>query len=227
MSRKEQDGYVRKDPATSLRNAQDALERIKTSMCTMRGFALDIGTDLLELGDDNAAKAMMKHLQGFCEEVDGKEQELNACHEGLSHTAAKLTNLTGDDKLDIDLHSMYSEIYDKALGKTFPPSNRQQECQDLMKQIQDKFQSGDTDLMVTEGKKSTKCPFTGVEMTNPVRNPVCGHVYDKEGVKAMIAQRGNRCRCPVAGCANSQPLNTKELVEDRLLKKQIERKKSN
>lgn len=31
-------------------------------------------------------------------------------------------------------------------------------------------------------------PYTQRPIVNPVRNPVCGHVYDRDSIKAMAAQ---------------------------------------
>jgi Zinc-finger of the MIZ type in Nse subunit. len=40
-------------------------------------------------------------------------------------------------------------------------------------------------------------------MENPVRNTVCGHVYDYSGIKFYMGSRRVR-QCPVPGCANRQ-----------------------
>lgn len=50
------------------------------------------------------------------------------------------------------------------------------------------------------------CPITTTLMENPVKNKVCGHVYSRAGIENHILQSRrsrNPCRCPMAGCGNS------------------------
>lgn len=52
----------------------------------------------------------------------------------------------------------------------------------------------DEDLMVQEETQNFKCPYTGQEMVEPVKNTACGHTYDKEGILVYIKQRGKRAK---------------------------------
>ena len=52
----------------------------------------------------------------------------------------------------------------------------------------------DEDLAVEEETQSHKCPYTGKEMVDPVRNTNCGHCYDREGILAYIVQKRHKAR---------------------------------
>lgn len=82
----------------------------------------------------------------------------------------------------------------------------------------------DEDLVMTQAEASTKCPYTGLEMVNPVMNKFCNHSYDFDGIKEFIKQRGKKAKCPVSGCINDRPLNLEDLVENKHLKKLIRKR---
>ena len=76
-----------------------------------------------------------------------------------------------------------------------------------------------------------QCPITRLDMTNPVKNKVCGHVYSREGILGHIQQchrsRKSHCQCPYAGCANTRV--TPEQLEDdlrtaNLIKRELRRR---
>lgn len=52
----------------------------------------------------------------------------------------------------------------------------------------------DIDLRLTVSEVNVIDPITKTRMTNPVRNTVCGHVYNKESLVAMLGKNKNtRC----------------------------------
>jgi SUMO ligase MMS21 Smc5/6 complex component len=57
-----------------------------------------------------------------------------------------------------------------------------------------------------------KCPVTQRLIENPVRNKVCGHVYDLAGFRFWM--RGHQTRkCPISGCTNATACES-QLEED-------------
>uniref|UniRef100_A0A6P4FBQ3 E3 SUMO-protein ligase NSE2 n=1 Tax=Drosophila rhopaloa TaxID=1041015 RepID=A0A6P4FBQ3_DRORH len=56
-------------------------------------------------------------------------------------------------------------------------------------------------------------PWTKALIKNPVRNKVCGHIYDRDYVHSLIKDNIG-IRCPVAGCANRAYINPGHLIED-------------
>ena len=65
---------------------------------------------------------------------------------------------------------------------------------DPLAESQEQEMGDDEDLMVEEETQTFKCPYTGKEMVDPVKNTTCGHSYDKEGIMIYIKQRGKRAK---------------------------------
>lgn len=49
----------------------------------------------------------------------------------------------------------------------------------------------DADLRLTGSKINIIDPISKIRMTDPVRNAVCGHVYDKASLVAMLEKNKN------------------------------------
>ncbi|KAK3601741.1 hypothetical protein CHS0354_016103 [Potamilus streckersoni] len=82
----------------------------------------------------------------------------------------------------------------------------------------------DEDIELTQQTISTRCPYTGSEMVVPMKNKLCGHNYEREGIVNYIKQRRKKAKCPVSGCANEKPMELSDLEENKELKRYIERK---
>lgn len=67
-----------------------------------------------------------------------------------------------------------------------------------------------------------KCPITAMLFDNPVRNKVCGHVYDLAGLKHLLSSR--KTKCPVSGCANTT-LSLSQVEDDEQMKLKVKRHK--
>ncbi|ESO85988.1 hypothetical protein LOTGIDRAFT_129800 [Lottia gigantea] len=52
----------------------------------------------------------------------------------------------------------------------------------------------DEDVQMTEDNVVTKCPYTAQEMTNPVKNKICGHNYEKDGILEYISNRKHKAK---------------------------------
>ncbi|XP_017134096.1 E3 SUMO-protein ligase MMS21-like [Drosophila elegans] len=63
-------------------------------------------------------------------------------------------------------------------------------------------------------------PWTKALLKNPVRNTICGHIYDRDVVHGLI-KNNTGIRCPVAGCANRTYIHPPHLIEDAEIKKQM------
>ncbi|KAG8035510.1 hypothetical protein G9C98_006956 [Cotesia typhae] len=72
----------------------------------------------------------------------------------------------------------------------------------------------DADMQMTEEDGANLiCPISKVRMTEPMKNNICGHVYDKASIIALL--RGNAAtRCPIVGCSNKKHLIMDDLTSD-------------
>jgi len=81
----------------------------------------------------------------------------------------------------------------------------------------------DDDLEIVRNKDDVhalKCPFTGMLFENPVKNKVCGHVYDMAGLAQLLGMR--KATCPVPGCSN-KTLSLAQVEEDEQMKLKVKR----
>lgn len=72
-----------------------------------------------------------------------------------------------------------------------------------------------------------KCPITGCLFLEPVKNIVCEHVYDLDGLRQYIKNRKRakkNCNCPIVGCNNSQ-VSLEQVEEDMEIKMKLRRYK--
>ncbi|XP_071503211.1 E3 SUMO-protein ligase NSE2-like [Diadema antillarum] len=84
---------------------------------------------------------------------------------------------------------------------------------------------GEEDLVMTQAELGTKCPFTQQEMTQPLRNLICGHHYDRQAIDELLTHRQKKIRCPLPGCTNTKPINPNDLQSDSDFRRQIERQR--
>ena len=68
---------------------------------------------------------------------------------------------------------------------------------------------------------STLDPVTNQTMTDPVKNTICGHSYERSSITRLMQKPG--MICPAIGCM--VPLKNAELVEDETLKEYLANRK--
>lgn len=79
----------------------------------------------------------------------------------------------------------------------------------------------DADMMVQETQLYID-PISKQYITNPVKNTVCGHIYEKTTILGAI-QMNKRMRCPYMGCSNKRHVAAEHLVEDNQLRAKLTR----
>merc|ERR1712083_1081851 len=109
-----------------------------------------------------------------------------------------------------------------------PPAMRMQ-LNTLMqrKPVQEEESSSEDDLIVVKTEHCTIDPITKKQITEPVRNKKCNHIYEKATIYSMIEQaRENQksVRCPYMGC-NLKDFKKTDLVKDREVAKHLEGKR--
>ncbi|XP_011314092.1 E3 SUMO-protein ligase NSE2 [Fopius arisanus] len=80
----------------------------------------------------------------------------------------------------------------------------------------------DNDDMVVTGSMNVICPISKTKMIEPMRNDICGHVYDKASVMEMI-KSNSKSRCPLMGCNNSEFLRIDNLSPDIVTRLYLQR----
>ncbi|KAL6258367.1 hypothetical protein P5V15_010320 [Pogonomyrmex californicus] len=80
----------------------------------------------------------------------------------------------------------------------------------------------DADLQLMYSQINVIDPISKTRMTDPVRNAVCGHVYDKESLVAMLRKNKNT-RCPVVGCTSMDYIDLNQCRPDVVTKMYLEK----
>ncbi|XP_033171643.1 E3 SUMO-protein ligase NSE2-like [Drosophila mauritiana] len=68
-------------------------------------------------------------------------------------------------------------------------------------------------------------PWSKALIKNPVRNKICGHVYERDSVMLIIKDNIG-IRCPVIGCANRSYIQPVHLVKDHDLQQKLQQRMS-
>ena len=71
-------------------------------------------------------------------------------------------------------------------------------------------QDDDGEIVATE-TVSIIDPITRKEMTDPVKNTLCGHTYERSSIIQLI-NINSKQKCPMAGCANKNPVSQNHLI---------------
>ena len=73
---------------------------------------------------------------------------------------------------------------------------------------------------------STMDPITRQEMTDPVRNTLCGHTYERNSILQLVS-KNSKTKCPMAGCANKSPVTQNHLILNSDVLRIIQQKNRN
>lgn len=211
----------------AMKSMKTVEEYIKVGMET----TIDVGMDFVEYDKENEKQIdelrsvmtdyvrMERDLQQFMEAVEfvkdeaGKNKETFDLEKALEDRIISLKQSNNDSELT--RHEKYVDLNDKI---------REMQNPDVDQSLPAASEQIDDDIAMTQPEINTRCPYTGKEMINPVKNKHCGHHYDQEGISHYIKTKGKRAKCPVGGCGNEQPIINSDLVEDKEMKKYIMRK---
>ena len=126
-----------------------------------------------------------------------------------------------------DMQGEFQKLQQQNEGKLKIDVKSHQWMRDFDKLVADSNNKGETDGdedMVVSSQVTTICPVTRKEMVRPVRNVECGHVYDREGIEALMKQSAGT-RCPVVGCRVQAVIKPSSLREDKETKRAINNKR--
>jgi len=199
---------------------------------TMAGMdcTIDVVTNIAEYCDGDAQ--MQKEMESIMADFVRMDEEVKQLVTALNHTKSQSEKL--DD--DVSLRSVFDEKLDKLkTKKSHGPA-----AHPKYKAMLDEFEKGgsiveqleslkstllgeteDDDVALTQAEVNIRCPYTGMDMTDPVRNKHCGHVYDREGILGHIKAKKDKAKCPVGGCGNQKPLKPDHMEEYKEMKRYI------
>jgi len=182
-------------------------------------------------------KAVLDHLEGdekakYLEDQKGlvvqyikMELEYNIGRDILKKLQDHLDVKEGT--LDTDMEKQFKDQFKEALetnAKDFDMSSiRKHQSYLEMEQIIKKAggsDDDDDDIVCTETNEYID-PWSKKNIEIPVKNKICGHVYDKATALKMCARAKGKVKCPVVGCVNNG-FKSADLEEDQQIKRIIQ-----
>ncbi|KAI1289616.1 hypothetical protein HDE_08197 [Halotydeus destructor] len=126
---------------------------------------------------------------------------------------------------DIDLATLGAE-FDSVVANVKQPYNpaRDLNMNQLITLLRLNYVEDDLVEMESERTVIPKDSYTQRPIEDPVRNKVCGHTYDRQGIKSYFDTKPNP-RCPVVGCSNRH-INFEQLEDDLEMRSLIARLKN-
>ena len=166
-------------------------------------------------------------MEGYV--TDSLEQEINNnVLRTLKNRLAKVDVSDWPDDIEEEFNKIKSESSNNNAQKNVQDHPWIKELGSILNDEEDEPQTEDIDddLAMTQTEINTICPISKVEMKKPVKNPVCGHVYDKASIETILRQRPGSL-CPVVGCPSKRAVLKDQLREDKATKRAIARKRNN
>ncbi|XP_068011653.1 E3 SUMO-protein ligase NSE2 isoform X2 [Melanerpes formicivorus] len=211
---------------SSLKNCQSY---INTGMDIATHVALDLVESFNDVEDVNTMENVMLEYAAMDRELNhymrAIEETVNQIKREKPENIPDLKNLVkekftalestnSDSDLQRNEKYMYFKDQLKEMRKQF---RHQLDNDEAIEQI-------DEDIAVTQSQMNFICPITQMEMKRPVRNKVCGHIYEEDAILKIIQnkkQQKKKVRCPKIGCSHSD-VKESDLMPDEALKRAID-----
>ncbi|CAG0888408.1 unnamed protein product [Darwinula stevensoni] len=184
------------------------------------------------LEGDERNKAV-KNLQSAMKHAITSEQNLKTHVTVIKSLQAELKN-----DPSIDIPKRYNSMM-KSVGRKVPKlkehgkmTNFDEALKSLLRDRQEVVQESlnaeegsDEEIVMTQSEMPSIDPFSGLTMTDPVRNIICSHIYDRSSVIDVL-KRNPQVRCPIPGCGNKKFITLESVVPDNQVKKHLQKMKS-
>ncbi|CAG7732099.1 unnamed protein product [Allacma fusca] len=171
-----------------------------------RSALLELGKDILPLYDQNASQGIINRLSESCKkltraEILHKKFDRIVADELVGDTSVCEIN---DDQICSDKSYVeFVAALKKDVQGSFEASTSEPQ-HDVMEICADS--SGDESVVDIDSEPTsviaTIDPLTMRNIKNPVRNQICGHIYDGETILNFMKASDKIVRCPYAGCEN-------------------------
>ncbi|NXP18303.1 NSE2 ligase, partial [Scytalopus superciliaris] len=214
-----------------------ALSSLKSSQSYINSgmdIATKIAFDLVEsFNDEEDVNSMEKVMLEYAAMDRELNNYINAFEETVNQVKReKPENIPDLEKLvEEKLTAIESENSDSDLQSNEKYMYFMDQLKEMKKQFRhisdndnETIEQIDEDIAVTRSQMNFICPITQMEMKRPVRNKVCGHIYEEEAILEIIQsrkQKKKKVRCPKMGCSHVD-VKGSDLVPDEALKRVID-----
>ncbi|KAM7037711.1 E3 SUMO-protein ligase NSE2 [Passerculus sandwichensis] len=222
-------------PRVSFNAIDSALSSLKNCQSYINSgmdVATQVALDLVESFNDeedvnNMEKVMLEYAtmdRELNHYIKAFEETINQVKQEKPENLPDLENLVQEKFLEMESMNSDSDLQ---------RNEKYMHFKDQLKEMKKQYHSNDTieqideDLAVTRSQMNFICPITQVTMKRPVRNKVCGHIYEEDAILEMIQtrkQKKKKVRCPKMGCSHVD-VKGSDLVPDEILKRLIDSQK--
>ncbi|NWI11690.1 NSE2 ligase, partial [Crypturellus soui] len=180
---------------SSLKNCQSY---INTGMDIATRVALDLVESFNDVEEvDSVEKVMLEYA--------AMDRELNHYMTAIEETVHQIKRDKPENIPDLQylVKEKFTALESKNNDSDLQANEKYMYFKDQLKEMRKQFrlQSGDgnesieqidEDIAVTQSQVNFICPITQMEMKKPVRNKVCGHVYEEEAILKIIQTRNQQ-----------------------------------
>ncbi|NXM87874.1 NSE2 ligase, partial [Oenanthe oenanthe] len=219
---------------SSLKNCQSY---INSGMDVATQVALDLVEGFNEEEDVNNMEKVMLEYAAMDRELNhyikAFEETINQVKQEKPENLPDLENLAQEKFLEMESKNSDSDLQSNEKYMYFKDQLKEmkKQCEsDFFKTIyrgNDTIEQIDEDIAVTRSQTNFICPITQMTMKRPVRNKVCGHIYEEDAILEMIQtqkQKKKQVRCPKMGCSHDD-VKESDLVPDEILKRLLDSQK--
>ncbi|KAM7122062.1 LOW QUALITY PROTEIN: E3 SUMO-protein ligase NSE2 [Ciconia maguari] len=217
---------------SSLKNCQSY---INTGMDIATHVALDLVESFNDVEDVNSMENVML-------EYAAMDRELNHYMRAIEETVNQIKREKPENIPDLKylVKEKFTALESKNSDSDLQRNEKYIYFKDQLKEMRKQFchqsdngneaiEEIDEDIAVTQSQMNFICPITQVEMKRPVRNKVCGHIYEEDAILKIIQTRKQQKKksgkltriCPKIGCSHAD-VKESDLVPDEALKRAID-----
>ncbi|NXG04522.1 NSE2 ligase, partial [Sakesphorus luctuosus] len=215
---------------TSLSSLKNCRSLISSGMDIATKVAFDLVESFNDEEDVNSMEKVMLEYAEMDREVDNYirafEEMINQIKREKPENIPDIENLLKEKLTAIESKNSDSDLQRNEKYMYFVDQLKEMKKQfrHISDNGNDTIEQIDEDIAVTRSQMNFICPITQMEMRRPVRNKVCGHIYEEEAILEIIQsrkQKKKKVRCPKMGCSHVD-VKGSDLVPDEALKRVID-----
>ncbi|NWS30007.1 NSE2 ligase, partial [Polioptila caerulea] len=218
-------------------SALSSLKNCQSYINSGMDMATQVALDLVESFNDeeeinNMEKVMLEYAtmdRELNHYIKAFEETINQVKQEKPENLPDLENLAQEKFLEMESQNSDSDLQRNEKYMYF-----KDQLKEMKKQYSlfcdhgnDTIEQIDEDIAVTQSQMNFICPITQMTMKRPVRNKVCGHVYEEDAILEIIQtqkQKKKIVRCPKMGCSHVD-VKRSDLVPDEILKRVLDSQK--
>lgn len=180
---------------------------------------------LQDIKDENLKAQYLKQLEKVLVSCVTAQHKVAITRQAVRETIARAQ----DEETKEPDASLYDDLLEESIGELEVDSPLEQAVAQaasltaLKDMLEEHNVASDTDgdLVATQYSSTFLDPISKKRMTDPVRNKICDHVYDRSTITSMISKARHGFKCPTIGCANRRPIALSDLKDAPDVKRQL------